>query len=323
MKRHIDHSVSFVVMLAFVCFQPMYISAQEKNANGSAAVGKESTRPKPLPDGGPAPRTADGHPDFSGHWFVGLLGTEGAELFGPDGELDPVARPFDPKVTPEERPSFQPWAVAKMKEMRFDLDEKILREYANGTAGAVNYVKLPKEQQLALIEHELDNRLRACMPHGVPGIGGGHGVEMVQTVSQLVILTEANHDWRLVPTDGRPHTKDPDPAFNGEGVAHWEGDTLVIDTIAIDERVRNSNEWTIHSDQEHVIERLSRPSMNYLNYQITIEDPKVLTKPWHSVVHHYSLSHEPLIEWYCGVDPHDNEEIQALQEQKQKLLESK
>ena len=325
MNRYIaSRSVSVLVLLGVVCTLPVYVSGQQRKPESSTTAENSPDRPKPLPEGGPAPRTADGHPDLSGHWFVGLLGTEDAELFGPDGQLDPVARPFDPKVTPEERPSFQPWAIEKMKEMRFNLDAKTLRDYANGTAGAVNYVKLPKATQLALIENELQNRQRACTPRGVPEIfsGAGHGIQLVQAPGQLVILAESNHDWRLVPTDGRPHTKDPNPAFNGEGVGHWEGDTLVIDTIAIDERVRNGNDWTIHSDQEHVIERIWRPSMNYLDYQTTIEDPKVLTKPWHSVVHHYSLSHEPVIEWYCGVDPHDNEEIQALEEQK-KLLESK
>jgi len=326
MKRYIaNRSVSIFVLLAAACTLPVYVSGRQSKAESSTSAENSSERPKPLPEGGPTPRTADGHPDLSGHWFVGLLGTEDAELFGPDGQLDPVARPFDPKVTPEERPSFQPWAIEKMKEMRFNLDAKTLRDYANGTAGAVNYVKLPKATQLALIENELQNRQRACTPRGVPEIfsGAGHGIQLVQAPGQLVILAESNHDWRLVPTDGRPHTKDPDPAFNGEGVGHWEGDALVVDTIAIDERVRNGNDWTIHSDQEHVIERIWRPSMNYLDYQVTIEDPKVLTKPWHSVVHHYSLSHEPVIEWYCGVDPHDNEETQALEEQKRKLLESK
>lgn len=157
-----------------------------------------------------------------------------------------------------------------------------------------------------------------CMPHGVPAmfLGAGHGMQLVQ-------LTELNHDFRLIPTDGRAHSKDPDPAFNGEGVAHWDGDTLVIDTIAIDERVGVTQQWTLHSDQEHVIERISRPSLNYLKYQVMIEDPKVLTKPWHSVVHHYSLSHEALLEWHCGVASHNDEDIAAFQEEIRKLEEEK
>ena len=105
-------------------------------------------------------------------------------------------------------------------------------------------------------------------------------VQLAQSAKQLIQLNELNNNFRVIPTDGRMHTKDPDPTFNGESVAHWDGDTLVIDTIAIDERTWNNFTGWFHSDQEHVVERLTRPSMNYLTYQVTIEDPKVFTRPW-------------------------------------------
>jgi hypothetical protein len=73
----------------------------------------------------------------------------------------------------------------------------------------------------------------------------------------------------------------------------------VIDTIGIDERTRNNNLGWFHSDQEHVIERITRPSLNYLVYQVTIEDPKVLMKPWTSATHRYSLSE--VLNWTNGI----------------------
>lgn len=100
------------------------------------------------------------------------------------------------------------------------------------------------------------------------------------------------------PTDGRPHAKDPDPAFNGDEVGHWEGDALVIDTIAVDERTWNDFEVWFHSDEERLIERISRPSLNYLIYQVTIDDTKVLTKHWTSAPRTWTLGHEPLQEYY-------------------------
>src|SRR5438045_8524483 len=67
-----------------------------------------------LPPGGPAPRLPDGHPDFTGHWFQNGAGQGVSGRFG----VDPAAmRTFDPRVTPEERPVFQPWAAAKIKAM--------------------------------------------------------------------------------------------------------------------------------------------------------------------------------------------------------------
>jgi len=136
----------------------------------------------------------------------------------------------------------------------------------------------------------------------------------VQTRDELIQLSELNNNFRVVHTDGRPHAKDPDPTFNGDATAHWEGDTLVIDVIAIDERTWNNFVGWFHSDQEHVIERLTRPSENYLVYQVTIEDPKVLTKPWTSAPRQWSLSHEDLEEYYCT----NNQEVQQYQSLKEK-----
>jgi len=292
------------------------LNAQQDKSGVKAQTGSRAEQTTPLPTGGSAPRTADGHPDLSGHWFVGLLGKENA-LLGASGATagDTNVRAFDPKVTPEEKPSLQPWVVEKLKE---DGAYTVGVSADNDAA----YARLSKAQQLAAVNAELTTLQRNCMPRGVPDIflGGAHGITLVQSPTSLVQLDELNHDYRLIPLDGRPHTKDPDPQFNGDETAHWDGDTLVIDTIAIDERVWNSSVWRIHSDQEHVVERIRRPSMNYLDYQVTIEDPKVLMKPWKSVVHHFSLSHEPMIEWYCGlISSDDDVNLQALHKRKAQL----
>jgi len=226
-----------------------------------------------LPPGGPTPRTADGHPDLSGVWFPNSAGidTEVPEHVDPDAR-----REFDPKSTPEESPSLQPWAAAKVEAM--------------GDA-----LRVPAGPN--------------CEPEGVPGMflmAPPHPdpTQLVQTPGLLVQLQEFNNNFRVIPIDGRPHQKNPDPTYNGDAVGHWEGDTLVIDVIGLDGKSRAfmGRQWKfVHSDQEHVIEHLSRPSMNYLVYQVTIEDPKALTKPWNSAPRHWSLSrdHEPLQEFYC------------------------
>jgi hypothetical protein len=185
-------------------------------------------------------------------------------------EGDPAHRQFDPKVTPEEPPPFQPAAAAKFKSM-------------------------------TTLERELARPSVNCLPRGVPGmfLTNPYPIQLIQTPGQLVQLMELNNNFRVIPTDGRPHTKDPDPTFNGEGVGHWEGDTLVIDVIAMDERTWNSLGGWFHSDQQHVVERISRPSKNYLTYQVTIEDPKVLTKPWKSAPRTWTLGQEALQEYYC------------------------
>ena len=154
---------------------------------------------------------------------------------------------------------------------------------------------------MSRVDLELGRASVNCLPRGTPlnFLGNPYPIKLVQTRDELIQLYELNTNFRVIHTDGRPHAKDPDPTFVGDATAHWEGDTLVIDVIAIDERTWNDFVGWFHSDQEHVIERLTRPSENYLNYQVTIEDPKVLTKPWTSAPRQWSLSHEDLEEYYC------------------------
>lgn len=323
MKRRAPSSLVIGARVAaLACMVCAYAGAQEAKGQASGASGASAPAyagsgkapSKALPDGGPAPRLPDGRPDLSGIWFVGALGKEDATLVPSAAtQGDAELRAFDPKVTPEEKPSFQPWAAEKAKQL------------GRGPA-AGRLAKLTKEQQLAAIDTEIMRLERNCMPHGVPGIvlvGAMHGMELAATPGLLVELTELNHDYRVGPTDGRAHKKDPDPSFNGDEVGRWEGDTLVIDTISLDDRTWNDAGAWFHSDQQHVVERFTRPSRNYLIYQVTVEDPKVLTKPWVSAPHKFSLSvgPEPLNEWYCGINPDGDEEVRALTETRKRLAE--
>jgi hypothetical protein len=141
----------------------------------------------------------------------------------------------------------------------------------------------------------------ACIAGGTPTSitvqAAQHGaIQLLAQPGALWVLTEFPQSVRWVPTDGRPHTKEPDTSFAGESYGRWEGDTLVVDTVAIDARMRNisggafgDNSWT-HSEGEHVVEHFSRPSKNALVYQLTIEDPMVLAKPWSSAQVRWSLA---------------------------------
>ena len=87
----------------------------------------------------------------------------------------------------------------------------------------------------------------------------------------------------------------------------------MVDTISIDERTWNNFVGWFHSDQEHVIERFTRPDLNHLVVQVTIEDPKVLSKPWTSAPRVWTLGHEKLLEYYC-TNNQDVEQYKALKD---------
>ena len=228
-----------------------------------------NVKPVPLPPGGPPPRMADGHVDLSGVWFAGPTGKANAWSVVPDEPLKQDPVPFRPE------------AAARIKNM-------------------------------TRTEQELGNAQVTCRPLGVPGMftTNPYPHQIVMKPGLFVHLIESNNNWRVVHTDGRPHKakEDQEALFMGDSVGRWEGDTLVLDTVSIDERTWIQGNGWFHSAEVRVIERLRRPSRNYLEYQYTIEDPNVLTKPWTSAWRTYSLGNEDLTENFCT----NNENVEQL-----------
>ena len=287
-----DCVMSAGVVLAALCmiFTPAF--AQEGNVSNRVIGGVEGELEKvhPLPPGGPAPRTADGHPDLSGVWFPN---SAGVQLQG--APVDPAALVF--KVTPDEMPPFQPEVAARFTaSSAIDLEQGRLSSNGSGE----------------------------CAQGGVPANllrnPTLYPIQLIQTPGLLAVLTEYTRDYRVIHTDGRPHPPYPDPTLNGDSVAHWEGDTLVVEVIALDV-IRPSGDrdrfFAMHSDQKKVVERWSRPSVNYLLYQATIEDPATMTKPWTSGTRRWSLSanDEDLQEFWCtnNLQPEEYKNIGAYE----------
>jgi hypothetical protein len=82
--------------------------------------------------------------------------------------------------------------------------------------------------------------------------------------------------------DGRPHPKEAYdlPTWFGHSVGHWEGDTLVVDTVGFNEGHWMSRNGDIRTDQQHVVEKFTRTDYNTLKYEATVDDPGAYTKPW-------------------------------------------
>ena len=125
-------------------------------------------------------------------------------------------------------------------------------------------------------------------PHGIPRELGGipGGPEIIITPEQVRMTYYWFNATRRIYTDGRPHPTGVDlvSSFMGHSIGHWEGDTLVTDTVGLNAGIYDRT-GAPHSDQIHVMERLRMTGPNLLEDQITIEDPEMLTKQW-SVTRH-------------------------------------
>jgi hypothetical protein len=131
-------------------------------------------------------------------------------------------------------------------------------------------------------EDEIDDPLTKCLPIG-PARGIQAGImpfQIVQTPAVFTILFENQHTFRIIHTDGRSHPKDLDPTWFGDSIGNWDGDTLVVDTVGLDDRTWLDTAGHEHSDQLHLVERFQRVDGNTIKWTVTFEDPKYFTEPW-------------------------------------------
>jgi hypothetical protein len=152
----------------------------------------------------------------------------------------------------------------------------------NMAQGKEDTVPYTPAGQAAFRNHDAkDDPTGFCHFPGVPRImQSPYPVQFVQTGNQLLMLFEYMKMWRAIYTDGRPHNNGVDSTFMGDSVGRWEGDTLVIDTVALNDRTWLDTAGHQHSDKLHVIERLRRTGPDAIAYEYTVDDPVMYAKPW-------------------------------------------
>lgn len=179
-------------------------------------------------------------PDFTGVWEV-MMG-------GPPRAGGRGAAPAAPRArAPRPQPSLTPEYAAKAK----------------------------AEAAKAAGESESAN----CLPPGLPGImNQPYPMEFLLTPGQVTIVVEAYSQVRHIYTDGRTLPADPDPKFYGTSVGHWDGDTLVAESVGF-ERVPRELPFP-YSDKMKVVERFHLTDPDTMEIETTIVDPEALTKPF-------------------------------------------
>jgi hypothetical protein len=228
-------------------------SVTGKAAWGLALLGCVTGLPSVL-----AQSSSDGHPDLSGTWDNGSgidfvrRATDGASICigrcGPAPSA-PSANAGPPPGPPPalDRPKYRPEFQARVAELN------------------ANQVR--------------EDPVLRCFAPGVPRIGPPD--KIVQRPDEIIFLYDdvSGNFFRIIPTDGRGHRDDVERSHLGNAIGHWEGDTLVVETVDFNGETWLTDDGSFHTENLRVVERLSRDA-DELTWQATAYDPDVLVEPW-------------------------------------------
>jgi hypothetical protein len=223
-----------------------------------------------------APRTADGKPDLQGMWARrGVALQEAKPPATPLGDFNATGQPY-PTVFNTGVSTNQDRSVLQGRPAGvIDPADKVLPWRPEADKARREFI--PKMIPPASLEYV--EKLARCIPPGPLEADDRHPYQIIQRPGVVVIMYEYNHVTRVIPTDGRPHVGPGVRLFMGDSVGRWEGDTLVVDTTNYNGKTSLSRTVPFHSDALHTIERFTRVDANLLDYRITLDDPKLFTKP--------------------------------------------
>jgi len=149
---------------------------------------------------------------------------------------------------------------------------------------------------------------RCLLYHGVPPMPTGYNnnYQILQTAEYVAIVYEMLREVRLIPLDGRPRVTDRIRQWMGEARGHWEGDTLVVETINFSDKIDSFrfantaliNSFPVIGRTLRVVERFRRVDREHIDYQFTINDPATYTTPWTGVLP-MTMTEDRMFEYAC------------------------
>ena len=224
----------------------------------------------------PTPRTGEGKPDFSGIWFANVPATDYCK------EADCIQ------------------------------EERMAREQINlgiNLEGGLPYTEWSKQQMATRRANGgREDPHTYCMPPNFPRAWTlPQYIKIVQTPSLMVLLHEFNGAYREVFIDGRPLLDDPNPTWNGYSTAHWEGDTLVLETNGIRDDMWLDIQGSPVTESALVTERLKRINFGIMQVEIEVNDPKAYTRPWSVTIEMAVQVDTTMLEEICLDDEQDVE----------------
>ena len=237
-------ALRFLVAAAVVSVPAVFIAAQSPGS-------------KPFSP----PRLPDGRPDIQGMWVADAVGAAHSLEDGRDPDTDVIQgrvgeeNPIILLEPADGRLPYQPAAAARRTRLLWDIETPTRRAH-------------------------VDPHVRATLD-GVPRINYvPGGLQIRQTPGYVTVLYESNHVFRVIPMDGRPHVAPNVKLWMGDSRGRWEGNTLVVDVTNFNDETWFDSHGTFHSDALHVVERWTMVGADRIDYEATVEDPKVFTRPW-------------------------------------------
>jgi len=231
----------------------------------------------------PAPKLPDGHPDLSGTWHA----AQPRQCKNAKGEIVPCGielggSPLGGNLgrnLPGGKLPYQPWA------------EKLMNE---------------RHAVLAI-----DDPHVRCLPDNQPRHWTlPHLTKIIQTPKQLALLYEVNAMYRQIFIDGRPFPPDMNPSWTGYSVGRWEGDSLVVETRGFRDGLWADTWGSPMSDAAKMIEKFTRKPFVSMEIELTIDDPKVYTKPFTVTLNEGLEPDTELADEVCAEGEKDYERLQ-------------
>jgi hypothetical protein len=275
------------------------------------------------------PKTPEGNPDLQGIWVSNTTTPFersprfGNRLYLTDEEYAAAEKDLERQreadsqetISPESRSGTGPPGHWGERPARASRQTSLVVEPPDGRVPVMAWAEAKRDYDLAhsTDSYEYMSVWDRCITRGMPGgmFPGGYGnvYQILQAPGFVAIISEMIHDTRIIPLDGRPRPNIQQ--WNGDSRGRWEGNTLVVET-----KNYNNKGWIAtnvasgrikgipQSEALHVIERFTRVDADNIQYEVTIDDPNVYTKPWKVT---FPLSKDPdaqLFEYACHEGNH-------------------
>lgn len=234
------------------------------------------------------PRTPDGQPDIEGMYTRN--GVVGLEAQPPVNPIDPSGR--NPRSVSDRGDGLGPYPKVfgeggtalrggQRRQQRragiVDPEDKKLPWRPEEDARRREFL-LKMNPAVDLRHVELN--ARCALPGLFQGEDNNNPYQFFERDRSVVILYDYNHTSREIHLDGRPHLGSNIRLFMGDSIGHWEANTLVVDTTNFNDRTAYSREIPYLSDALHTVERFTIADASTIDYEVTIDDSKLFTKPW-------------------------------------------